>query len=159
MPHVEPNKQLWLGRVLDEHEELRRSLDEFRGFLSSPRPDVGATGCHTWASECATRLVELHEKLFRHFRFEEYEGMLHDLSEAHPRVIPQVEEIEREHPEMLESLRNIVGDVLVYSEGLPPEDSRIRRRITEVLDRLVSHEQREMDLIQHAFYRDIGAGD
>jgi hypothetical protein len=159
MPHVEPNKQLWLGRVLDEHEDLRRSLDEFRGFLASPRPGIGITGCHTWASECATRLVELHEKLFRHFRFEEYEGMLRDLSDSHPRVIPQVEEIEREHPEMLESLRNIISDVLIYSEGLPPEDSRIRRRITEVLDRLLSHEQREMDLIQRAFNRDIGVGD
>ena len=69
------------------------------------------------------------------------------------------EEIEREHPEMLESLRSIISDVLIYSEGLPPEDSRIRRRITDVLDQLLAHEKREMDLIQRAFNRDIGVGD
>ena len=159
MPHVEKKQPAWLGQILDEHEDLRRCLAEIRGFLSSPRPSIGVEGCHSWAAACATRLVELHEKLFRHFRFEEYEGMLRDLSESHPRVIPQVEEIEREHPEMLESLRSIISDVLIYSEGLPPEDSRIRRRITDVLDQLLAHEKREMDLIQRAFNRDIGVGD
>jgi hypothetical protein len=103
-------------------------------------------------------VVELHEKLFRHFRFEEHEGMLHDLSEAHPRAIPKIEEIEKEHPEMLEALRLIASDVLLYSEGRPPEDSRIRRRITAVLDQLSEHERKEMDLIQRVFNRDLGGG-
>lgn len=152
-------KKAWLSRVLDEHDELKQQLSELRGFLSSPRPDLGESGCHTWASCCAIRLVELHDKLFRHFRFEELEGMLHDLSESHPRAIPEIEGIAREHGQMLESLRAIASDVLLYSEGTPPEDSRIRRRIMAVLDDLASHEEREMDLIQRVFYRDLGVGD
>ena len=56
----------------------------------------------------------------------------------------------------------VLGGVVggrAMAEGTPPEDSRIRRRVTSVLDDLAGHEEREMDLIQRVFYRDLGAGD
>ena len=146
----------WLDKIVEDHDELKNDLAEFRGFLGSPRPDMGNRGYHTWAAACAVRLVGLHDNLFRHFRFEEQGGMLRDLADMHPRALPQVEAIEREHPQMLEQIREITADVLVYSEGKPPKDSRIRRRITAVLNQLLGHERAEMDLIQRVLCRDIG---
>jgi len=153
------HKEAWLGQVLKDHGELMRLLTEFREFLVAPRPEIGIQGSHTWAATCACQLVDLHEKLFRHFRFEEQDGVLRDLAEYNPRALPEVEALEQEHPEMLEQLRVLVSDVLKYSEGQPPEDSRIRGRISGVLDQLAQHEKVEMELIQRVANREIGEGD
>lgn len=152
-------KKAWLDRVLHDHVELKKGLSELRDFLDEPRPEIGMRGYHTWAAACSARLVELHDKLFRHFRFEEQDGILRDQLRVHPRAQSKVEAIEAEHVEMLTQLRGILSDVLVYSEGKPPADSRIRQRIVAVMDQLQAHEEAEMDLIQRVMYREVGAGD
>jgi hypothetical protein len=159
MPQIQAKKHAWLDQVLQDHDTLKGLLAELREFLDAPRPEIGVQGQHTWAATCAIRLVELHDGLFRHFRFEENDGMLRDLAECHPRALPQIESLEREHGQMLDSLRCVVADVLRYSEGKPPEDARIRSRIGAILDQLDAHESTETDFIQRLMYRDCGAAD
>ena len=157
MPEVITDE--WAAQVLEEHEHLRELIADLKSFLEAPRPKVGEKGAHTWSSELSSRLVKLHDELFRHFRFEEEGGMVEDLTLAHPRFSDRIEDVVAEHPRMLKAVRDIMVDALAYSEGEKPEDPQLRRRVLTVLDELHEHEKKETDLIQRAEYRDTGAAD
>lgn len=157
MPEVKTEE--WIDQVLDEHRELREALARLRGFLEGPRPEVGQKGAHRWSSELSSQLVTLHDKLFRHFRYEDDSGMVETLTQRHPRATRRIEELSDEHPAMLQEIRNLTFELLAYSEGRPRGDTAFRRRLTTLLDQLDRHERDETDLIQRLEYRDLGAGD
>lgn len=157
MPEVKQAQ--WIDQVRAEHRKLGELVDELRGFVEQSRPDPGEKGSHTWASELSSKLVRLHDELFRHFRFEEQGGMVEDLTVAHPRAAPEVDLVLQDHKEILSELRRLMTSTLAYSEGLEPEDPALRRRVTALLDHLHEHERVETDLIQRLEYRDTGAAD
>lgn len=149
----------WVDRVLQEHRDLRQLITELRSFLDVPRPSLGESGFHTWAAGLSERLVKLHNELFRHFRFEEQGGMLEDLEREHPRAKRAVHDVLAEHPRMLRAARRLVADTLRYAEGREPEDRKLRRRVTRLLNQLTEHERAENDLILSLELDDIGAAD
>lgn len=157
MPNISTPSRL--DKVLEEHRELRAMIAGLREFLDRPRPEAGAEGSHTWSAALSRRLIDLHDKLFRHFRYEEEGGVVEELTTAHPGSADRIRAILGEHPEMLRQARRITDDVLRYSEGRKPEDARLRRRINRLLDQLESHEKDETALIQRLEYRDFGVGD
>lgn len=151
--------QDWVDSVLQQHHQLQELVQELEIFLDEPRPDTGVKGSHSWSVALSQRLLSLHDELFRHFRFEEDEGVLQEIMENHPEAAAGLKDILEEHPEMLRQLRQIVSDVLSYSEGVTPEDPRIRKRISELLETFRQHEQEENHLFQRIEYRDTGAAD
>ena len=151
--------QEWVDSVLKQHHHLQEIVKELESFLDEPRPETGVKGSHSWSVALSQRLLSLHDELFRHFRFEEEEGVLEEIMENHPEAAAGLKRVLGEHPEMLRELRLIVSDVLSYSEGVTPEDPRIRRRISELLDHFRRHERAENRLFQRIEYRDVGAAD
>ena len=149
----------WIVQVMEEHRELNALVSNLRDFLDRPRPKIGDQGSHRWAAELSGHLVKLHDRLFRHFRYEEQGGMVEDLLERHPRASDRIESVMGEHPEMLDCCRTLLTDCLAYSEGTRPEDPALRRRLLALLDQLHEHERQETDLIQRLEYRDTGAMD
>lgn len=149
----------WLQKVIDEHRELNGLVAELQAFLEAPRPEIREAGYHTWAVSLSDRLMKLHDKLFRHFRHEEEGGMKEELLVKHPRAERRIEKVMGEHPEMLETLRQLMSDALAYSEGRQIAEPRLRRRLSALLEALASHEREETDLIQRLEYRDLGAAD
>ena len=109
--------------------------------------------------ELSQRLLSLHDELFRHFRFEEDVELIEETLASHPEAANQFRAVLREHPAILAELRAIVSDVLSYSEGVSPENPRIRRRLTELLANFYHHEEAEDHLFQRLEYRDTGAVD
>ena len=156
---VETETRAWMERVLKEHRDLKRMLARLRDYLEVPRPPLGETGFHTWASGLSEHLVKLHNELFRHFRFEEQGGMINDLERQHPRATRAVHYVLDEHPRMLRNARILVADTLKYSEGREIEDQGLRHRVTRLLDLLAEHERAENDLILSLELDDIGAAD
>jgi hypothetical protein len=132
---------------------------DLKEFLADPRPDAGEKGSHSWAVALSQRLLSLHDELFRHFRFEEETEVIEEILVSHPEITGELQEILGQHPEMLSQLRRIVSDVLSYSEGVSPEDPKIRRRISDLLDVLHHHEEAENHLFQRIEYRDVAAAD
>jgi hypothetical protein len=151
--------QEWIEEVLEEHKRLRVMIAEVRQILAQPRPAAGQPGAHSWAADLSVRLVKLHDELFRHFRFEESMGLVEDVIERHPRAMARLEAVIGQHPDMLRDLRSIMTDALTYSEGVRPDDPRLRQRTLDLLDNLHRHEQEETDLFQRLEYRDHGAMD
>lgn len=149
----------WLEQVMQEHRDLSELVGELQRFLDQSRPDIGETGFHTWAANLSERLVRLHDKLFRHFRYEEEGGMQEELLQRHPRAERQIGEVMGEHPEMLAEIRALMSDALSYSEGKVPSQPALRQRLLRILDQLHAHERAETELIQRLEYRDIGSLD
>lgn len=149
----------WAQQVAEEHCELRAKVARMREFLTEPRPEASATGAHTWATELASQLTTLHDRLFRHFRLEDESDMVADISLLHPRATSEINRIVDEHPRMLEEARELAGIALSYSAARTPIDVRLRKRVAALLDWLEKHEREETDLIQRLEYRDTGAAD
>lgn len=149
----------WVEQMLAEHAKLRSTLDEVRGFLAEPRPEPSTKGSHTWATEMSQHLVKLHDQLYRHFRAEEQEGMMRDLATRYPRAWRRVEVMLGEHAVILSEMRQLMSSAMEYGEGIRPENARLRKRLTSVLERLSAHEEGETELMQRMLYNDIGVGD
>jgi hypothetical protein len=149
----------WVDTVLEQHRHLQSVEADLKKFLNVARPEAREKGSHTWAVELSQRLLSLHDELFRHFRFEEDSGVKEEVMVDHPEAAGRFDEILSGHSDILGRLRGIVSDVLSYSEGVSPEDARIRRRVTDLLDTLSHHEQEENHLFQRIEYRDLTAAD
>ncbi len=155
---AEPGIEDALEKCLRQHKELRDVIDEIRGYLLQPRPEIGESGCHTWAAALSERMLRLHDQLFRHFRDEEQDGVLDELATRHPGSTSQIDLLQGEHKEILSGIRGLLDDTLIYSEGGEPTDARLRERLSALLDRLGQHETTETELIQSIEYLDLGEG-
>jgi hypothetical protein len=149
----------WVDSVLEQHQHLRAVVADLEDFLDAPRPDTGLKGAHSWAVDLSQRLLALHDELFRHFRFEVDVELIDETLTSHPEAANQFREMLSEHPAILAELRAIVSDVLSYSEGVSPENPRLRRRLTKLLATFHRHEEEENHLFQRLEYRDTGAVD
>jgi len=143
-------------RTVKDHEHLRVLLMDLRGYLEVERPEVGTTGFHTWAAELSQRVASLHDKVFRHFRTEQEEGVLEELSARHPGASGRIEKLELEHEEILEHIRNLMSATLRYSEGKTLRDPRLRTRVLGLIEKLDRHERTETELINSVLYMDLG---
>lgn len=149
----------WVQQVLKQHRHLQAVVANLEEFVSSPRPETGAEGSHSWAVALSQRLLSLHDELYRHFRFEEENEVMEEILANHPESAGQLKSVLGEHPGFLAELRLIVSDVLSYSEGVSPTDPRIRTRINDLLEEYHRHEREENHLFQRLEYRDTGAAE
>ena len=149
----------WIQTVLEEHRRLNAMVADLRQFLETPRPPVGEKGAHTWSTELTSRLVKLHDALYRHFQEEEEGGMMEELMEAHPRATGDVEGLVHDHEQILRDLRRCTNGAMEYADGVEPKNPKLRRRIVDILDCLHRHEIEETDLIQRLEYEMVGAAD
>ena len=149
----------WREKILDDHRALDQAVAAIRRSIERPRPEIGQPGAHAWASELSQGLVDLHDQLCRHFRYEEQSGMMEDLMASHPRASGQVDTLVEEHVAMLAESRGVIAALLSYSEDQAELGIGLRRRMTAMLDRLEEHERRENSLVMDLAFSDLGLGD
>ena len=146
------------SKILVEHERLKSFRLDLRAFLSLSRPELGSDDWHTWSADLSRRLLELHELLFRHFRFEEREVHASQILQAHPEASGKLDSLYSEHPAILGEVRQLGALALEHSAEVPRENPFLRRRLTGLLDQLDLHENEETKLFQRLANRDLGAG-
>ena len=105
------------------------------------------------------KLTELRQLLADHFGEEEKSGLSEELTLRLPHVADRAEALMGEHVRLLDDLRALVakGQGASTSEALG--DPKVRAEARTVLDRITHHEQNETDLIQKAYFDDVGAAD
>ena len=145
-----------VGQMLSDHQRLRGLISGVRAFLKLERPDVEEREAHDWASQLSRLLLELHDDLYQHFQLEEDTGIFEELEEKFPNAAGKLEGYELEHGQILRELRAIMAASVAYADGATPADVRLRRRITQLLDKLAAHEAGESDLMQRLHYEDMG---
>jgi hypothetical protein len=143
-------------QVVEEHRELQRMIQELRGHLERPQPQLTGGTSHVWASVLAQQLVRLHDKLFLHFRKEEQAGILDELAKEFPRASRAVERLRDEHGEVLVEVREILGAAMSCAAEKPPPGPSVSGRTMSLLDRLDRHERKETDLIERLYCEELG---
>ncbi len=145
--------------LLKQQRAVEGVIEDLRTFLDQPRPRAGARGSHGWATKMAGKLMNLHDRLVRHFRAEEISDTLRELSIKRPHVLRAFESLRHDHDRILADFRSILGAVMIYSEGKNPENPHLRRWTISALERLAQHEHDETELFQRVLYQETGSGD
>ena len=126
-------------------QELFQSLARLTARGSPPTMDR--------SEAVALSLKSLHERLVCHFELEEEGRLFDDLRERLPMVDDVVEGLRRDHTDFLETVVGLIGRF----ERAEAEEFKANR---EDLDRFVEafqeHEETENELLQRAYYLDLG---
>lgn len=126
--------------ALADHRELRDQISELRQLALDPQPPA----------DLLLKVAAFHQRVCSHFRREDEEGMLDDLSHRHPRAARQIETLQSQHGEILGRLRGLIES---------REDPDVCEKLKSILNSLVEHERVETDLMSRVESEDIGAGD
>jgi len=142
---------------VDEDRRNRDALVEamHRLDLAWMAPQCGRPG--PWRQLLSERLQEVCRLLEEHARqLESPQGLMSQIAQQEPRLLDRIEQLRREHRELVASAREL--QQLVDQE--PAEDPlRLRREVERFLKTLREHNARENDLIYEALETDIGVGD
>ena len=140
-------------RVEQEHEHLRKELEELTSFSSaSPSGD----DFYRWRLELIWKVRDFKNDLLKHFDLEEEGGFMRDVRRIVPNSDPQVKKLLAEHREM----EGVVDGILAQLKSMVEEDDgelgRLRLNIENLVSTILDHESTERHLIQRTYYRDYG---
>jgi hemerythrin len=138
-----------LDTIAEEHESLanlyQRILEALRAAPGELLP-------------ASTLLDELVERISTHFAHEEQGGYYSHVVEVAPWRIPAVNELKRQHADLLRIALRIAQGARMANESLLWCEA-VRKEFNEFLRRCVEHEARENRLVQEIYALDIAASD
>jgi hypothetical protein len=131
---------------------VRRASIDLEEVLARP---VGHEP-RNWYGDVAVQVRALAEA-FRHHveQSEGSEGLLPQIVEAEPRLVPAVEVVKREHKALLAAMSRLEA-----ATGLSPgaDEQAVRKDSLRLLHDMAVHRQRGADLIYEAYYVDVEGG-
>jgi len=137
----------------EEYLAVRRVKDSLRLTLQWHQPEVPV---NEKLASVAFIIRALQRHLERQLKLEEADGYLDAIRESKPNLLAEAERLRHEH----DQFRDRLGELLPSLENLPPADEArldaICRQISQLLERIELHDQREADLLQEALLRDDG---
>lgn len=131
------------------NEEHQRVHGLMAALLEARRKYLDSQGDGSWRSAMHL-LAEFTHHMDCHFSFEEREGFMVHVTRRQPALVPQLEELRREH----ESLRNDFQDLLAVCERSLSDSTRTQLlgpQLDAILERLEQHERAENAMVQDAF--------
>ncbi len=136
-------------QVDQEHEELRELLGAIHKSLTTDNPSP---------AQVREQLVVLCNNLESHFQTEENAGFFTEITEKAPRLCNQADKLTHEHESMLEEARALTNLALRCTE---PESlsNEVLPMFHEFSKHLMHHESEENEMMQKAYWDDIGSGD
>ena len=136
-------------QVEREHEELRDAIKSIHTTLADP--DSAST-------LLAEQLASCCEKLESHFRTEEDGGFFAEITNSAPRLSDQADKLCHEHETMLNEAKTVRDQTrrLADSEG---DRKGISAAFHAFSKQLMHHESEENDMLQKAYWEDIGPAD
>lgn len=138
-------------QVFEEHGTLRLAIDNIRLLLSaSERPQLAGSRDKRMLED----LRAFDSMLTQHFMGEERGGYLVDVLRDHPELSHQVSLLEKDHEIIATMLKTVLAAWPGSVDSLP--NSRPRKMLDELLDRLEAHEAAENGLMQEAVCVDNG---
>jgi Hemerythrin HHE cation binding domain len=136
-----------LDTIADEHESLanlyERILDALRAGPGELLP-------------ASNLLDELVERLAVHFVHEEEGGYYSHVVEVAPWRTPAVDELKRQHGDLLRMVTRIARGARMANESSPWLEA-VRREFAQFRRRIIEHEGKENRLVQEVYIFDIAA--
>ena len=144
MSYPDPQSQNAIKRVEREHEELRALIGAIHKSLAERS---------SRATIVSKQLNTLCDKLECHFRMEEEGGFFSQITDQAPRLSNQADKLCEEHGMMLEEAR-VIANKAIRGEWLD-----VQQAFHEFSKRLMHHEGEENEMLQKAYWEDIGPAD
>lgn len=138
-----------IERVELEHEHLRELLGDIHKNLCEPAAEVELV---------VEQLRTLCGKLESHFQTEEEEGFFTQITEQAPRLADQATLLCEEHIEMLDEAKSIAAKAEHCKKPLDLL-CEVKPAFHEFSKQLMHHESEENEMLQKAYWEDIGPGD
>jgi hypothetical protein len=141
-------------RSRQKRRGVRQASADLEEALARPASQ-DAPGWSAGAADCLALLAtafELHAQ-----QSEGPDGLLAEILEASPRCAPAVEQIKRDHRDLLAELRNL--ELAARGSDDVSQIQGVREHALGVLQAIARHRQRGADLIYEAYSVDIEAGD
>lgn len=151
MPNAHSMNQL----VESDHKALLKALSDLETAFEHPDTEMFGE----WKLERLWQLRDFLNQLQKHFDLEETGGFNEKMSRTAPHLVAQIEHLEEDHLKITSDLTHII-DVLkgVYQPD-SPKLQRVHSRVQDLVQFIRVHEAAETDIIQEAFYQELGAGD
>jgi hypothetical protein len=132
---------------------VRRASIDLEEALARP---AGQEAGH-WYGEVAVHVRALAEAFRHHVQQSEGpEGLLPQIVEAQPRLVPAVQAVKREHQVLLDAMSRLEA-ATDPSQGA--DEQAVREDVLRLLHDVAVHRQRGSDLIYQAYYVDVEGGD
>ncbi len=139
-----------LARARARRDDLHEAMVQLETSVAGPAQSDG------WTKAVHTSLLTLRGALDAHIREVEVpDGLLAEIAEMAPRLLPDIETIFAEHVELIRAWDR--AREALEAEGV--REAEVRRRVTWLLGRLTIHRQRGSSLVYDAYNVDIGAAD
>jgi len=137
----------------------RKALQELCKLIRqhiADMPDVNRTG---WLRALNAAFERLASHLERHFAAKQEDGYLRMVVEHRPTLAPQVDDMRREHDEILHLAERIRQDLSTVTPEQRLIVADICARIQRFMAVVADHEQREVMITMYVFSQDLGATD
>jgi hypothetical protein len=132
---------------------VRRASIDLEESLARP---AGQEAGH-WYGEVSVHVRALAEAFRHHVQQSEGpEGLLPQIVEAQPRLVPAVQAVKREHQVLLDAMSRLEA-AAGPSQGA--DEQAVREDALRLLHDVAVHRQRGADLIYQAYYVDVEGGD
>jgi hypothetical protein len=141
-------------RSREKRRGVRQASADLEEALARPASQ-DSEGWSTGTADCLALLAtafELHVQ-----QSEGSEGLLAEIIEVSPRCAPAVEQIKRDHRDILAELRAL--EVTARRSVEVAQIADVREHALAMLQTIARHRQRGADLIYEAYSVDIEAGD
>ena len=145
---IRKNGEELAKETLREHrmlQELFQSLARLAARGSPPTMDR--------SEAVALSLKNLHERLVCHFELEEEGQLFEDLRERLPMVDDVIGGLRRDHTDFLETVVSLIGR---FERADAEEFKAIREDLDRFVEAFQEHEETENELLQRAYYLDLG---
>jgi hypothetical protein len=142
-----------LSRAQLRRHDLAEAMTALEKAIAGPASVAG------WLDRVEASLGNLRGALDAHIKeVEGPQGLLEEIVAVDPRLAPYVEDLRKDHIDLLGAWVRAEATVRAVRGGfaLP---SKIRRRVTTLLGRLTLHRQAGADLVYEAHSVDIAAAD
>ena len=138
-----------IKQVEQEHEELRELIGTIHKTLADPTSTV---------TQVREKLVALCDKLESHFRTEEEDGFFTQITDQAPRLTDQADKLCDEHRTMLDEAKSLAIRA-IRCDQFHELQQEIQPAFHEFSKHLMHHESEENEMLQEAYWEDIGPGD
>jgi len=136
--------------ILAQHQALDALL---------ARIDRALTERTATTAEVGELLLQLGDRLAKHFATEEDGGYFADALTHAPQLVATANQLLAQHPMMCSRAQELVSAVEISPLAEPDWWEETTRRFRAFRDELSRHETRENVLLQEAYGRDIGSHD
>lgn len=142
-------------KTLTEHLMIKEMMDDILDKLESI-PNENIKG---WISDLEDRASKLCQCLKQHFALEEEGGFMQPVLEMNPLCAPTLELLKQEHELFLRQFKTLIAN-FERAESIKKSDLQpVCHRFKNLIQSLRHHEEKEDQILQETFLRDIGTKD